>query len=418
MTTNGPTSGPMPPTAQPAQPAAFGSPSQRKDGRADGFALSSRATATRSPPGGHGVSAHRAPAGAFRRVLRSPAGRVPAVLHADRRQRPLRALRLRLVGVQRASGPVLASRDRVLRRRRAAHRACRHPSRVRLLRASARFGRAGAVEAGGPVVLPPELAETSAALNAIKLENERSERAAHAAEQRKNELVVYLAHDIKTPLTSIVGYLTLLDESPDLPVGDARPLCAHHAGEGVPPRRAARRVLRDHALQPFLHPPRAVPLRRSAVLPPGHRGVLSGGGGARAGAGLRRPRRAGGARRREAHVARGQQRAEERRGLCRPGHARGPAHVRGAVRRRDAMVGGHRHGHRPRGEPPSPGAHLRTVLPRRRRAHGRGRGRRARPGHRPRDRARPRRRHLRRQRAGRHVVHRVDPSGPCTPTAG
>ena len=48
MTTNGPTSGPMPPTAQPAQPAAFGSPSQRKDGRADGFALSSRATATRS----------------------------------------------------------------------------------------------------------------------------------------------------------------------------------------------------------------------------------------------------------------------------------------------------------------------------------------------------------------------------------
>lgn len=45
MTTNGPTSGPMPPTAQ---PAAFGSPSQRKDGRADGFALSSRATATRS----------------------------------------------------------------------------------------------------------------------------------------------------------------------------------------------------------------------------------------------------------------------------------------------------------------------------------------------------------------------------------
>ena len=78
----------------------------------------------------------------------------------------------------------------------------------------------------GPVVLPPELAETSAALNAIKLENERSERAAGAAEQRKNELVVYLAHDIKTPLTSIVGYLTLLDESPDLPV-ETRARYAH-----------------------------------------------------------------------------------------------------------------------------------------------------------------------------------------------
>ena len=29
---------------------------------------------------------------------------------------------------------------------------------------------------------------------------------------------MYLAHDIKTPLTSIIGYLTLLEESPDLPV--------------------------------------------------------------------------------------------------------------------------------------------------------------------------------------------------------
>ena len=68
-----------------------------------------------------------------------------------------------------------------------------------------------------PIALPPEMSETQAALNAIKMDNERSERAARAAEQRKNELVVYLAHDIKTPLTSIVGYLALLDESPDLP---------------------------------------------------------------------------------------------------------------------------------------------------------------------------------------------------------
>ena len=51
-----------------------------------------------------------------------------------------------------------------------------------------------------------------------RAEGERSERAAKAAEERKNELVVYLAHDIKTPLTSIIGYLTLLEESPDLPV--------------------------------------------------------------------------------------------------------------------------------------------------------------------------------------------------------
>lgn len=69
----------------------------------------------------------------------------------------------------------------------------------------------------GPIILPNELAPTAVALNDIKAEAERTERAAKAAEERKNELVAYLAHDIKTPLTSNIGYLTLLDESPDLP---------------------------------------------------------------------------------------------------------------------------------------------------------------------------------------------------------
>lgn len=40
---------------------------------------------------------------------------------------------------------------------------------------------------------------------------------AKESEQRKNDLVVYLAHDLKTPLTSIIGYLTLLEEAPELP---------------------------------------------------------------------------------------------------------------------------------------------------------------------------------------------------------
>ncbi len=70
----------------------------------------------------------------------------------------------------------------------------------------------------GPVMLPSELAPTAMFLNGIKMEGEQNERAAKAAEERKNELVVYLAHDIKTPLTSIIGYLTLLEESPDLPI--------------------------------------------------------------------------------------------------------------------------------------------------------------------------------------------------------
>ena len=41
-------------------------------------------------------------------------------------------------------------------------------------------------------------------------------RAAREAEQRKNDLVVYLAHDLKTPLTSVIGYLTLLRDEPQL----------------------------------------------------------------------------------------------------------------------------------------------------------------------------------------------------------
>lgn len=68
-----------------------------------------------------------------------------------------------------------------------------------------------------PVELSSKLAIAQGELNRIRLEALADERAAAAAEQRKNELVAYLAHDIRTPLTSVIGYLSLLDESPDLP---------------------------------------------------------------------------------------------------------------------------------------------------------------------------------------------------------
>jgi len=55
-------------------------------------------------------------------------------------------------------------------------------------------------------------------LNTLKHTLEKREQDAKLAEQRKNELVMYLAHDIKTPLTSVIGYLNLLDEAPDMPV--------------------------------------------------------------------------------------------------------------------------------------------------------------------------------------------------------
>ena len=43
-------------------------------------------------------------------------------------------------------------------------------------------------------------------------------RLAQENEQRKNDLIVYLAHDIKTPLTSMIGYLSLLNEINDMPL--------------------------------------------------------------------------------------------------------------------------------------------------------------------------------------------------------
>ncbi|HEX2966558.1 MAG TPA: vancomycin resistance histidine kinase VanS [Syntrophorhabdaceae bacterium] len=54
-------------------------------------------------------------------------------------------------------------------------------------------------------------------LNTVKKRLEKRTKDAQEAEQRKDDLVVYLAHDIKTPLTSVIGYLSLLDEAPDMP---------------------------------------------------------------------------------------------------------------------------------------------------------------------------------------------------------
>lgn len=72
-------------------------------------------------------------------------------------------------------------------------------------------------EVDAPIVMSPKLRFIENALNESnqKLKNRKKE--ALDAEQRKNELVVYLAHDIKTPLTSVIGYLSLLDEAVDMP---------------------------------------------------------------------------------------------------------------------------------------------------------------------------------------------------------
>ena len=60
------------------------------------------------------------------------------------------------------------------------------------------------------VKLSPELADIAIKLNHLKQESENNARLAKENEQRKNDLIMYLAHDLKTPLSSVIGYLTLL----------------------------------------------------------------------------------------------------------------------------------------------------------------------------------------------------------------
>lgn len=65
--------------------------------------------------------------------------------------------------------------------------------------------------------LPPEMVEVEKKLNHFKTEAIKNERLARENEQKKDELIVYLAHDIKTPLTSMIGYLSMLSEIKDMP---------------------------------------------------------------------------------------------------------------------------------------------------------------------------------------------------------
>lgn len=66
--------------------------------------------------------------------------------------------------------------------------------------------------------LPAALQDVQNEFNAIREQSLHNAFAAREAEQRKNDLIVYLAHDLKTPLTSVIGYLTLLRDEPDISI--------------------------------------------------------------------------------------------------------------------------------------------------------------------------------------------------------
>ena len=72
------------------------------------------------------------------------------------------------------------------------------------------------------IKLPKSLRDIEIKMNDTKQKFIKNYKLAKESEQRKNDLIVYLAHDLKTPLTSIIGYLELLKETPDLPLKQRR----------------------------------------------------------------------------------------------------------------------------------------------------------------------------------------------------
>lgn len=66
------------------------------------------------------------------------------------------------------------------------------------------------------IELSNEMTKFSEKLNQIKYEYILSTKRAKEAEQKKNDLIMYMAHDLKTPLTSVIGYLSLLNEEKEI----------------------------------------------------------------------------------------------------------------------------------------------------------------------------------------------------------
>lgn len=67
-----------------------------------------------------------------------------------------------------------------------------------------------------PVILIEELKPIEEKLNQIKQTLQRQDREAQEMEQKKNDMLLFLAHDLKTPLTSVVAYLAMLEEHPEM----------------------------------------------------------------------------------------------------------------------------------------------------------------------------------------------------------
>ena len=68
----------------------------------------------------------------------------------------------------------------------------------------------------GEISLPLELLPIERKMNLVKRAIDRQKNDMLLAEQKKNDLIMYLAHDLKTPLASSISYLNLLRDEKQL----------------------------------------------------------------------------------------------------------------------------------------------------------------------------------------------------------
>jgi len=94
-----------------------------------------------------------------------------------------------------------------------------------------------------PIMLSHDLKSIEDDLNLVREQTLGSIKDAREADIRKDDLLVYLAHDLKTPLTSVLGYLKLMEDEPEIDPALIKKVQRNCGTEGRTPGVTDQRVL-------------------------------------------------------------------------------------------------------------------------------------------------------------------------------